>query len=156
MFKKAITIGRAEKIDLPDFKLYNIDAKVDSGAYTSAINCSKLKVKEVNGEQVLSFSIPGSRLHEKKARSFSTRNFVKKRIKSSNGAIEERYVVKTHIELFGHKIQTEFSLSDRSKMKFPILLGRKLLRNGFIVDVRKKNLSFKKSRKNEDSGTFTK
>lgn len=156
MFKRAITIGRADKIDLPDFELFNIDAKIDSGAYTSAINCTKVKVKTINGEKVLSFSIAGNRIHEKRARSFSTTNFVQKRIKSSNGEIEERYVVKTHIVLFGHKILTEFSLSDRSKMKFPILLGRKLLRLGFVVDVRKKNLSFQKKNKNEDSSTLKK
>jgi hypothetical protein len=113
-------------------------------------------VKTVDGEKVLCFSIPGNRIHEKKARSFSTTNFVQKRIKSSNGSIEERYVIKTHIELFGHKILTEFSLSDRSKMKFPILLGRKLLRQGFVIDVRKKNLSFQKKHKNEDSSTLKK
>ncbi|WP_420385060.1 ATP-dependent zinc protease [Roseivirga sp.] len=156
MFKKAITIGRADKIDLPDFQLFDIDAKVDSGAYTSAINCSRVKVKKVNGESVLSFYIPGNRIHEKKARKFSTTNFVQKRIKSSNGEIEERYVVRTHVELFGHKILAEFSLSDRSKMKYPILLGRKLLRLGFVVDVRKKNLSFQKKYKNEDSSTLKK
>ncbi len=156
MCKRSITIGRADKVDLPDFKLFDIDAKIDSGAYTSAINCSKVKVKTENGQKVLSFSIPGNRIHEKRARRFSTTNFERKRIKSSNGSIEERYVVKTHIELFGHKILTEFSLSDRSKMKYPILLGRKLLRNGFIIDVRKKNLAFKKKKKNEDSSSLKK
>lgn len=147
MFKKSVTIGRVDKIDLPDLELFDIDAKIDTGAYTSAINCSKVKVKAVNGVKTLTFNIQGNRLHEKKARKFSTTEFKKKNIRSSNGTNEERYVIATHVELFGHIILTEFSLSDRSKMKFPILLGRKLLRHGFVVNVSKKNLSFQKKYK---------
>lgn len=156
MFKKSVTIGRVDKIDLPNFELFDIDAKIDTGAYTSAINCSKVRVRTVNGVKMLTFNIQGNRLHEKKARKFSTSDFKKKKIRSSNGVIEERYVVTTQIELFGHLLVTEFSLSDRSKMKFPILLGRKLLRHGLVVDVRKKNLSFQKKYKNEDSRTLKK
>ncbi|GHE52604.1 MULTISPECIES: ATP-dependent zinc protease family protein [Roseivirga] len=156
MFKRSVTIGRVDKIDLPDFGLFDVDAKVDTGAYTSAINCSKVKVKTINGEKVLTFNIQGNRLQEKRARTFSTTNFKKKKIRSSNGTMEERFVVTTLVELFGHKIQTEFSLSDRSKMKYPVLLGRKLLRMGFVVDVRKKNLSYQKKYKNEDSSTLKK
>ena len=156
MFKKSVTIGRVDKIDLPDLELFDIDAKIDTGAYTSAINCSKVKVKTVNGVRTLTFNIQGNRLHEKKARKFSTTEFKKKNIRSSNGTNEERYVIATHVELFGHIILTEFSLSDRSKMKFPILLGRKLIRHGFVVNVRKKNLSFQKKYKNEDSRTLKK
>jgi len=147
MLKTINTIGRQDKIDLPDFGLYDIDAKVDTGAYTSAINCSKVKLKTVNGVSTLSFSLTGMQLHEKKARRFSTTQFKVKRIKSSNGMIEERFVIFSKVILFKRRIKTEFSLSNRSNMKFPILLGRKLLRKGFIIDVHQKNLSYSKKKK---------
>jgi hypothetical protein len=41
----------------------------------------------------------------------------------------------------------ELALADRSKMDFPVLLGRRLLRRGFIVDVSKKYLSTKNIKK---------
>jgi hypothetical protein len=47
----------------------------------------------------------------------------------------------TTVVILKRKIKAEFSLSDRSKMKFPILIGRKLLKNKFIVDVSQKNIS---------------
>jgi hypothetical protein len=76
-----------------------------------------------------------------------TKNFKEKKIKSSFGQIEERFVIKTKIKLFDRVIRAEFSLSDRTEMKYPILLGRKLLRNRFIVDVSLYNLSFNQKNK---------
>lgn len=154
MAKKIRTLGRQEIIDLPSFGLEDIEAKVDTGAYTSAINCSRVKVREINGQKELTFFLSGSKIHEKRARKFSTTDFKRKKIKSSNGQIEERFVIKTIAIIYGKKLRMEFSLSDRSKMKFPILLGRKLLTGRYIVDVSKKNLSYKEKIKNEDSRTL--
>lgn len=154
MAKKVNLIGRQDIIDLPSFGLENIEAKVDTGAYTSAINCSRVKVNTVNGLRELTFYLSGSKIHEKKARRFKTSDFRRKKIKSSNGQMEERYVIKTVAIIYGKKLKMEFSLSDRSKMKFPILLGRKMLTGRFIVDVSKKNLSYKEKIKNDDSSTF--
>ena len=39
-------------------------------------------------------------------------------------------------------IRAEFSLSNRGNLKFPVLLGRKILRNRFLIDVTKKDLSY--------------
>jgi len=143
MAKNLITIGRQDKVDLPELGLKDIDIKVDTGAYTSSINCSRVKVKLINGVETLCFYISGSKIHEKKSREFSTINFEKRKVRSSNGMTENRYVIETFVLLFGKKAKLEFSLTDRSKMRFPVLLGRKFLTQRFIVDVSKKNLSYK-------------
>lgn len=57
--------------------------------------------------------------------------------------MEERYVITTGVLIFNKLIKTEFSLTDRSAMKYPILLGRKFLVKRFIVDVSLVNLSLK-------------
>lgn len=135
-------IGRTDVIDLPELGLHDIDAKIDTGAYTSSIHCSRIKVKkDPDGTEVITFTIPGSKLHEKGLHHFKVRQFESRHIRSSNGQIQKRYVIKTQLVIFGRKIRTEFSLADRSSMKFPVLLGRKLLQNRFIVDVSKKDLS---------------
>jgi hypothetical protein len=137
-------IGRRDMIDLPEFELQNIEAKVDTGAYTSAIHCSHIHVTERKGVKKISFHILGSHQEEVGRRVFTTKNFKEKKIKSSFGQIEERFVIKTKIKLFGRVIRAEFSLSDRTEMKYPVLLGRKLLKNRFIVDVSQYNLSYNK------------
>ena len=39
-------VGRVDKIDFPKLDLFNIDAKIDTGAYTSAIHCSQIIEEE--------------------------------------------------------------------------------------------------------------
>lgn len=140
---KKVLIGRSEIIDLPEFALHHVEAKVDTGAYTSAIHCSKIKIKKEGGKEFVTFHIPGSKIHGLGKKVFKTDDYVLKKIKSSTGHMEERFVITTQVLLFNKLYRTEFSLTDRSSMKFPILLGRKLLVKRFIVDVSTTNLSFK-------------
>lgn len=148
MSKPLQLIGRQDFIHLPEFGLKDVEAKVDTGAYTSSINCSKVKLTKVEGVSTLTFQLSANKIHEKKARKFSTTNFKRKKIRSSNGVTEERYIIKTTVVLMKRRFNAEFSLSDRSKMKFPVLLGRKLLTKKFIVDVSQKDLSKQLTQKN--------
>lgn len=134
-----LTIGRIDKIDLPEFGLEDIEAKIDTGANRSSIHCSKIEHKDYEGVDSIIFSIPLDGNGEEN--SFHSADFFKKNIKSSSGHVEERYIIKTTVVLFGKSIKTSFSLTDRTEMKYPILLGRKLLASRFIVDVDHKNLS---------------
>lgn len=136
--KKKLIIGRNDKIDLPDMGIENANAKIDTGAYTSSIHCKKIKT--VDG--VLSFYILLEQNGEKFSRKYQTKDYSRKKIRSSNGESQTRYIIKTKVVLFGKSYMAEFSLSDRSKMKNPILIGRKLLSGRFLVDVSEKNLSF--------------
>ncbi|MEP2025535.1 MAG: RimK/LysX family protein [Reichenbachiella sp.] len=135
-----ITIGRIDRIDLPEFGLENIAAKIDTGANRSSIHCSKIEHKDYEGVDSIIFSIPLDGNGEEN--SFHSSDFFKKKIKSSSGHVEERYIIKTTVVLFGKRFKTSFSLTDRTEMKYPILLGRKLLAGHFVVDVQEKNLSF--------------
>lgn len=136
--KQKKTIGRTDKIDLPDMGIENIHAKIDTGAYTSSIHCHKIK----NLDGILSFYITLEHEDGTFSREYQTKEFSRKKIRSSNGQSQTRYVIKSKIMLFGKSYVTEFSLTDRSKMKTPVLIGRKLLNDRFLVDVSKKNLSF--------------
>lgn len=133
-------IGRSDKVDLPDLGIEKVKAKVDTGAYTSSIHCKQIEVHE----GVLSFWVSLTVGENKIVRKFQTKEFYQKAVKSSNGESQLRYIVKTKIVIFGKSYNTEFSLSDRSKMKNPILIGRKFLKNRFIVDVSLKNLSIER------------
>lgn len=151
--KSKKTIGRIDKLDLPELGLVKVQAKIDTGAYTSAIHCSKIHIEKTKeGKELLCYTISGKRLGGgMKAQKFMTSEFKLKRIKSSNGQVQERYVIKTKIKIFNKTYNTEFSLSDRSHMKNPILLGRKLLSGRFVVDVTEENLSFSYYQKQQKS-----
>ncbi|CAG5073337.1 hypothetical protein DYBT9623_04788 [Dyadobacter sp. CECT 9623] len=135
-------IGATDIVDLPELGWFNVPVRIDSGATTSSIHCSRVKlIKE--GEQIqLQFY-----LDKKKGapqESFIVDEFKETFVRNSSGKEEKRYVIKTKIKIFGKKIRTEFSLANRRKMQYPILLGRKLLKNRFLIDVSQKNLSASK------------
>jgi hypothetical protein len=132
------TLGRSDRVDLPGLELENIHAKIDTGAYTCSLHCSSNEV--VNG--LLEFVLLDDEHPEYTGRKYSFREFDQREIKNSFGEAELRYVITTKIKIFDRVIRAEFSLSNRGNLKFPVLLGRKILRNRFLIDVTKKDLSF--------------
>lgn len=140
------TVGRSEKITFPEWGIKDVTAKVDTGAYTSSIHCFFIEEKTESGVPTLYFKVlyPG---HEKfNGQMLHTAEFTQKKVRNSFGQEEIRYKVSTKVLMFGEIFEADFTLTDRSKMKNPILLGRKMLRGRFLVDVQKVNLS-KKSKK---------
>lgn len=140
--KKRITIGRTDVVDFPDLDLYGISVKIDTGAYTSSIHCQNIRTYKRWGKEYLRFNLLDPEHHAYHEKEFRFTEFNKKMVKNSFGESQERFVINAHIILFGKKLPIELSLSNRGNMRFPVLLGRKLLEKGFVVDVRKMNLSF--------------
>jgi hypothetical protein len=139
-------IGRTDKADFPELDLRNINIKVDTGAFTSSIHCHDIKEIELNGEKYIEFKLLDPSHAKYKDKIFKTKNYKMKAIKSSFGNIEERFIIKTIIVIFAQEYPIELSLSERSDMKFPILLGRRFLNKEFIVNTSLKNISFKLKR----------
>ncbi|MHA6246985.1 ATP-dependent zinc protease family protein [Pontibacter sp. CAU 1760] len=138
------TIGRRELVSFPELDIEEIEAKIDTGAYTSAIHCSDIHEEtRPDGSKVIALDLldPSHPKYNHKKLEFS--EYELREIKSSFGEVQERYVIKTTIKFFDKEFEAEFSLSDRSDMKYPVLIGRKLLKNRFIVDVARKNLAHK-------------
>lgn len=125
-------VGRYECIDLPDLGLHGIKAKIDTGAGISSIHCSHIHIVNVNGKSVLECHLLGF-----KTPVFHFEEFKERSIRSSNGQSEIRYAVKIIVGINSRRIKTEFTLSKRDQMNFPVLLGRRFLRNRFLVDVSK-------------------
>ena len=136
-------MGRYDRVDLPELGLYDIHAKVDTGAYTCSLHCHKAEI--VNGK--LEFILLDEEHPEFTGMRFSFDKWEKRDIKNSFGEVERRYVIITTIKIFDEDIVAEFSLSNRGSLKFPILIGRKILRDRFLIDVTKKNLSYRHKRK---------
>lgn len=126
-------IGRKEWVDLPRLGLHKIEAKVDTGAFTSSLHCENIKE---NKDSISCQFLNNETLSE--SHSFST--FNKRKVKSSNGIEELRYVIWTEIIIDGEKFEIELTLTDRNEMKAPLLLGRKFIRKKYLVDVSKKNM----------------
>jgi hypothetical protein len=135
-------LGRYDRVDLPELGLKSIHAKIDTGAYTCSLHCHRAQV--VNGN--LEFILLDEEHPEFTGMKFVFPKFEVRNIKNSFGEVEKRFVINTVIKIFDEEITAEFSLSNRGSLKFPILIGRKILRDRFLIDVKKKNLSYKEKR----------
>jgi ribosomal protein S6--L-glutamate ligase len=126
-------IGRAEKIDLLDFGILEVPAKVDTGADTSAIWASSIEEK-TDGLHFILFG-PGNQFYSGVEQRFTKPDYSLTRVANSFGQKELRYKVKLRMKIKGRTIRATFTLSDRSQKTYPILLGRRLLHGKFLVDV---------------------
>lgn len=135
-------IGRIDKVDFPSLDLFEIDVKIDTGAYTSSIHCHKFY--EEDGWLKCLFYDKGHPNYNGKKIIF--KNFTTTKVKSSNGMVQLRYKVKTSVIVFNKKYSINLTLNDRDDMKYPILIGRKFLLKKFMVDVDLKDLSFNRKK----------
>ncbi len=150
--KEKKVIGSRDKADLPEFNLFDLPCKIDTGAATSAIHCFQVKLLEEKHKEVISFRLLDPAHDAYNGKEFRTSNFKEKRVKNSFGQSEYRYVIKSKIVLFGKAIETEFTLADRILMRYPLLLGRRLLRSKFLVDVARYDISFRLKNNTENPG----
>ena len=131
-------LGRSDRVDLPVLGLENIHAKIDTGAYTSSLHCLRAEIID----DKLEFVLLDEEHPEFTGMKYTFKKFEQREIKNSFGEAELRFVIKTKVKIFDDVIRSEFSLSNRGNLKFPVLLGRKILRHRFLIDVTKKDLSF--------------
>ncbi|MAL16406.1 MAG: hypothetical protein CL670_10485 [Balneola sp.] len=134
-------IGRIEQVNLPEWEFKNLDAKIDTGAFTSSLHCHHIEPFKREDEEWIRFYMldPDHESYSDKMLEMPLHD--KREVKSSNGETELRYFIQTEIEFYDGNYSIEFSLTDRSAMKYPLLIGRKFLQKGpFLVDVTQKNL----------------
>lgn len=129
-------LGTIEEIDFPDVQLFGVKAKVDTGARTSSIDVKQIKIIKRDDAYILT-----CRLIDKKHPVLEFADFATREVKSSNGSVETRYVIKLVVLLYGKKYKSEFTLANRNSMTYPVLLGKRLLNGRFLVDVSQKYMS---------------
>jgi len=131
-------IGRVDKVDFPELNLYDVDVKIDTGAYTSSIHCTQ--IIEKNNKLKCSFDSLGHSNFKSKDIIFE--NYSRTTVKSSNGITENRFKIKSKVKFFGKIYRINLTLSTREDMKFPVLIGRQFLNKKFLVDVDLENQSY--------------
>jgi len=121
-------VGWVESVELPGINADAFLAKLDTGAETCSLHATGIDIK---GRRV-TFTVAGERhsLRLKEIRS----------VKSSNGGETWRPVVDLEVRFNGRRDVVEFTLANRGNMKFPVLLGRNYLQDGYLVDAGFKHL----------------
>lgn len=125
-------VGRKELISIIDLELFNLDAKVDTGADSNALHCDDISIDEYNNVHFTLLDEVHQAYHGKR---MILPLYKLKKIKSSNGQIQLRPSVKLSVFFMGKRYKTIVSLTNRADMKYPMLIGRRFLSGRFLVDV---------------------
>jgi len=127
-------IGRLETMSLPEFQIDNLNVRVDTGAQTSSLHVDNLKQILIDGKPGVSFDIhPDTHDVNCLVHCEALINDIRK-VKSSNGVSEQRFVIKTQAILGDLSWPIKITLTDRSDMTYLMLLGREALADKFYID----------------------
>lgn len=116
-------------------RIANIDripAKVDTGADASSVWATDI---EMSPSHELSFCLLGPSHPLYTGERITTKDYKVQQVRNSTGHVSLRYRVFLPMKLHGRLIRTPFTLMDRSRNRFPVLIGRKTIQNKFLVDV---------------------
>ena len=141
--KPLALLGWREWISLPDLGIDKISAKIDTGANTSSLYATHIKVIEINDEEFAKFRVTYGKPGHRKFSTTQAPLVGFRKVRSSSGETEERPVIKTSICIMDQCWKSEITLTSRQSMQYPMLLGRACLRKRFIVDPSKSHLSAK-------------
>ncbi len=129
----AKAVGDQVTIGLSKYGIDSLEARVDTGAHSNAIYAAKIKATK--DDKKVSFVLLDSSYPQYSGKTFTEKVVRKVEVTSSFGHTALRYAVNLQFEFGGKKYRELFTLADRSKMTFPVLLGRRFLENRFLVDV---------------------
>ena len=136
-----ISLGWREWVYLPQHKNFAIKAKIDTGARSSAIHATHIKEYVKNGENRVKFRI----YQTDQCLRIDTKLLDHKRITNSFGRTTTRPVIQMKIKL-GNKIwMTELTLAKRSRMTYPMLIGRSSLKRRHVIHSHRSYMTGKNS-----------
>ncbi|WP_018275504.1 ATP-dependent zinc protease [Teredinibacter turnerae] len=129
-----LIIGNLETIHLPDLGIRDLQVRIDTGAQSSSLHVDNLKRIQRSGRPWVCFDLhPDLYNTDDIVRCESPVHDIR-RIKSSNGESQQRYVIRTTIDLGGQTWPIDITLSNRSDMTYLMLLGREGMGNRVLVD----------------------
>jgi hypothetical protein len=132
--KEKKIIGRLESIALPELGIEDMQVRVDTGAKTSSLHVDNIVKYIENGQPWVKFDIhPDIHNVEKLIACKALISDIRK-IKSSNGNAEQRYVIETPMTLGKETWPIEISLTDRADMNYLMLFGREAIGKRLLVD----------------------
>ncbi|NNC54428.1 MAG: ATP-dependent zinc protease, partial [Pseudomonadales bacterium] len=129
-----VKLGWLQSIRLLPHKV-RMTAKLDTGAKSSVIHAVDIKPFKKNTRRWVRFTVPIEKKKGLVEMAFELPVVSQSRVKQHHSEeLDERYVVELDFCIAGKVYSANFSLDDREKFNYPVLLGRDFLQKFFIVD----------------------
>ena len=131
-------IGPSAYISIDNYT--DVPAKIDTGAEASSIWASNISIDD---NKVLKFCLFGKSSPFYDGKVIECKDYKAIVTRSAMGEEQVRYRVHFQVKLNGRTIRVLFSLADRSRNNFPVLIGKRTLNGKFLVDVSLPNIKYK-------------
>ena len=132
-FDHLTVIGLREWVGLPALGIDQILAKIDSGAKTSSLHASDIETFERDGETWVRFNAHTGSRNKQRTTKCEAQLIELKRVKSSNGHLQERHTIRTQMVLGDRSWPVEFTLTCRKSMRYRMLMGCTAMLDGNLV-----------------------
>jgi hypothetical protein len=126
-----LIIGVTEYVDIPEWRILRLRAKIDTGARSSALHVEH--IRELRSGRVR-FDVRLSRNQSERRVTVEANVARRGRVRASNGEVEARIFVLVKLRIGPVEREVELSLVDRGQMIFRMLIGRRALAHAFLVD----------------------
>ena len=133
-------IGSEEWCAFDELKIPAIRARIDSGAKTSSIQATEIKLIKKNDENWVRFVVYPLQKNNNIKIICRAKLVGKRSIKGSFGISEERLIIKVPLTIGEDTFEIELSLANRNSMEFRMLLGREAIANRFVINSGVKNV----------------
>jgi hypothetical protein len=138
---RPLVIGWKERADFPDWKVRRVKVKIDTGARTSAIDVTSYELRTVAGQGLVAeLRLALHRRRPDRVTIVQTPVLEMVVVSNSSGMREQRPLIETTIRLGPITKRVRLTVTNRSGMRFPVILGRKALEGEFLVDVSRRYL----------------
>lgn len=134
MSNSKIIVGSEEWCGFPQLNVPAIKARVDSGARTSSLHAVNIVGFKRDGAPWVAFDIHPLQNDGKTTVHAEAPVHDRRRVKSSNGTSETRYVIKTVLAIAEDTWEVELTLTNRDTMGYRMLLGRQAMSGKMLVD----------------------
>jgi hypothetical protein len=128
-------LGWREWVDLPELELGPIKAKVDTGARTSCLHAFELDPFERDGRPWIRFKVHPLQKDTSVVALCQAPVSDQRPVTDSGGHTEQRYVIRSRLQIGDWEQAVEMTLTGRDTMRFRMLIGRTTLTaGGFVVN----------------------
>lgn len=134
MPKQKLVVGWKEWVSLPELGIPLVEAKLDTGAKTSALHAFELDTFETPDGLHLRFGLHPDRHSDSGPIQCHARVVEQRMVSDSGGHRELRWVIRTPLLIGGRLWPIEVTLTNRETMAYRMLLGREALRGRMLVD----------------------
>lgn len=129
-----VIVGSEEWCGFPALGIPAIKARVDSGAKTSSLHAFNIQTFRRDGQLWVSFEVHPLQNNRRTVLRCERPVVDKRRIKSSSGIAETRYVITTTFKAGEYSWEVELTLANRDSMGYRMLLGREAMQGRVLVD----------------------